>query len=65
VVVIAALALPAVNETPEGFPADVLWHFRIASLGAQMIMWATIGLGFGIFAERVLGLNSRVQLRAA
>ena len=51
-VVIAGLALPSVNEAPEGFPADVLWQFRIASLGAQTVMWATIGLGFGAAMER-------------
>jgi len=50
----AALALPAVNEVPEGFPAVVLWQFRIASLGAQLILWTALGLGFGAAAERVV-----------
>jgi predicted cobalt transporter CbtA len=48
------LALPSVNEVPEQFPAVVLWQFRVASFGAQLIMWATIGLVFGVLAERVL-----------
>lgn len=52
VVVIVGLALPTVNEVPEGFPAVVLWQFRMASLGAQAIMWATIGLAFGALTER-------------
>lgn len=39
--------LPTINEVPNGFPATVLWNFRIASLGTQLIMWATIGLLFG------------------
>lgn len=52
VVVIAALALPAINEVPEQFPAAVLWQFRIASLGAQFIMWATLGLLFGALSQR-------------
>ena len=47
-----AFALPGINETPEGFPADVLWQFRIASLGAQAIMWTVIGLAFGALTER-------------
>jgi hypothetical protein len=47
------LALPAVNEVPEQFPATVLWQFRIASLGAQLILWAALGLGFGLAAERI------------
>jgi predicted cobalt transporter CbtA len=58
-------ATPGVNEVPENFPAVVLWQFRIASLGAQVIMWATIGLGFGALAERILTPNRRVQFRAA
>jgi predicted cobalt transporter CbtA len=54
VIVAAQLVLPAVRETPAGFPADVLWRFRIASLGTNAIIWATIGLGFGATAERLL-----------
>lgn len=46
--------LPAINEVPDGFPAVVLWQFRIASLGAQVVMWATIGLLFGALAERAV-----------
>jgi predicted cobalt transporter CbtA len=45
-------ALPNVDEVPEGFPAAVLWQFRVASFGGQAIMWATLGLLFGVFAER-------------
>jgi hypothetical protein len=54
VVVVAGLALPTVNEVPAEFPAVVLWRFRIGSAGAQLIMWTTIGLLFGVQAERVL-----------
>ena len=64
VVVGVALALPDVNEVPEGFPAALLWDFRIASLSAQAIMWATIGLLFGIFAERAVH-ESRPAFRQA
>jgi len=52
IVVIAALALPTVNEVPEHFPAVVLWQFRMASIGAQFIMWATLGLLFGALVQR-------------
>jgi predicted cobalt transporter CbtA len=48
-----AFVLPDVNEVPEGFPATVLWQFRIASLGGQAIMWGALGLLFGVAAERV------------
>ena len=30
-----------------GFPADDLYAFRLYSIGAQVILWAVIGLGFG------------------
>jgi predicted cobalt transporter CbtA len=48
----AELILPGIHEVPAGFPADVLWHFRVASLGTSAVLWATIGLGFGALAER-------------
>ena len=52
VVIVAGLVLPPINEVPAEFPAVVLWQFRVASLGAQLIMWATIGLVFGALTER-------------
>jgi len=54
IAIIAAvqIALPALNEVPAAFPAVVLWKFRVAALGMQAIMWATIGLLFGALVER-------------
>src|ERR1700733_3462492 len=46
-VIVAACVLPGINEVPEAFPAVVLWQFRMASFGMQLLMWATIGLLFG------------------
>jgi hypothetical protein len=55
----------ALTETPQplrgpngtivypGFDADVLWRFRVASIGAQAILWAAMGLAFAPLAERV------------
>ncbi|MCW2848164.1 MAG: hypothetical protein JWR90_2138 [Marmoricola sp.] len=37
-----------------GFPADVLSQFRLYSVGAQLILWTTIGLVFAPLAERLL-----------
>jgi predicted cobalt transporter CbtA len=54
IVAVAELVLPAVHETPAGFPADVLWRFRVASLGTTATLWITIGLGFGALAQRVI-----------
>jgi hypothetical protein len=53
-VIIAGLVLPAINEVPEGFPAVVLWKFRMASLGAQVIMWTTLAFVFGAAAQRAM-----------
>ncbi|XBS71282.1 CbtA family protein [Acerihabitans sp. KWT182] len=46
--------LPAINEVPADFPAVVLWQFRVASLGIQLILWGVIGLLFGMLTERSL-----------
>lgn len=46
--------LPPINEVPEQFSAIVLWQFRIASLGMHAILWTTLGLAFGAWAERDL-----------
>lgn len=50
----AEVVLPAVQETPKTFPADVLYEFRVASLGSTATLWLTIGLAFGAAAERLL-----------
>ncbi len=59
--------LPTIDETPgplrdgagnivyEGFPADDLYEFRLLSLGNQVVIYATIGLAFGVMAARLLG----------
>ncbi|HET6307615.1 MAG TPA: CbtA family protein [Rhodopila sp.] len=61
VVIVASGVLPSVNEVPDAFPAVVLWQFRLASFGMQLIMWATIGLVFGAVTERMLaGRGNRV-----
>jgi predicted cobalt transporter CbtA len=53
-VALVQLLLPSINEVPETFPATVLWNFRVASLGTQLVMWATIGLLFGALVARQL-----------
>lgn len=64
----AMVALPAVNEMPAEFPAALLWDFRLAALGTQAVLWAALGLGFGVLAERRIGAPrtaARGALRAA
>ena len=66
VIAAAFVVLPPVDEVPVGFPADVLWHFRLASLGLQAVLWTTIGLVFGVLAERSpASTGATVDQRAA
>ncbi|HEY5834891.1 CbtA family protein [Streptomyces sp.] len=38
-----------------GFPADVLFSFRVYSVAAQLLLWSVLGLVFAPLAERALG----------
>jgi putative cobalt transporter subunit CbtA len=42
-----------------GFPADVLFKFRLYSVINQLLLWVAIGLVFGPLAERVVEPGSR------
>lgn len=53
------ILLPSINEVPDGFPAAVLWRFRVTSLGVEAILWTTIGLAFGALAENALARGGR------
>jgi len=57
--------LPRVHETPEGFPADVLWRFRIASMAIQATVWASVGLLFGTLTERSLQRDTASRVGGA
>ncbi|MDR8732230.1 CbtA family protein [Burkholderia pseudomultivorans] len=63
VAIIAAVqfGLPSIDEVPAAFPAMLLWKFRVAAIGMQAILWATIGLLFGAWVERA----ERTAMRAA
>ncbi|RZS91570.1 putative cobalt transporter subunit CbtA [Motilibacter rhizosphaerae] len=37
-----------------GFPADDMFAFRLYSVGAQLLLWTVLGVGFAPLAERVL-----------
>ncbi len=37
-----------------GFPADVLFNFRLYSIAAQLVLWGAIGLIFAPLADRLL-----------
>lgn len=51
-IAVVLLVLPTVNETPADFPATVLYEFRLASVGNQVVLWATIGLVFGVLTDK-------------
>jgi len=48
----AAALLPSFDEVPADFPAQTLWDFRLASLGTQVVLWATIGVAFAALLQR-------------
>jgi hypothetical protein len=66
-IAVVMLVLPTIDETPgplvddagvivyEGFPADLLYDFRLYSLGTQVVIYATIGLVFAALVSRLLG----------
>lgn len=37
-----------------GFPADLLYEFRVYSMAGQLLLWTTLGLTFAPLAQRVL-----------
>lgn len=49
---VAGLLLPGVDEVPTTFPATVLWWFRVAAVGTQVVLWGTLGLVFGAWSAR-------------
>ncbi|MFD1703397.1 CbtA family protein [Methylopila henanensis] len=52
VVAVMFAGLPDIEEIPASFSPAALWNFRIASIGVQAVLWASIGLMFGALAER-------------
>jgi hypothetical protein len=43
--------LPPAADTG-GFPAGLLWDYRLSSLGTLLALWATLGASFGALCER-------------
>jgi len=66
IIAIVQYGLPEINEVPEQFSAVVLWRFRVAALGIQVVLWTTIGLLFGVLTERSFAerLGERLSVRA-
>ncbi|OBA84504.1 cobalt transporter [Mycobacterium sp. 1164966.3] len=65
-ITVILVLLPTLHETPEplrnasgaivypGFPADVLYEFRLVALATQLVLWGSIGLVFATLAGRLL-----------
>lgn len=48
-----------------GTPADLLWSFRLLSLLASAVLWAGLGVGFGLAGLRAAAVADPVPARAA
>jgi predicted cobalt transporter CbtA len=53
-IAVVMVALPTIDETPDDFPADVLYEFRLYSLGTQFVLWAVIAVVFASMVEKLL-----------
>lgn len=51
IIALAGALLPTVDEVPKMFPADLLFNFRLTSIGINAIVWVCLGLGFGYWVE--------------
>ncbi|HKV18487.1 MAG TPA: CbtA family protein [Mycobacterium sp.] len=58
-IAVVMLALPTIDEMPAGFPAEVLYEFRLYSLGTQVVLWAVIAVAFGSTVQRLLDESPR------
>jgi Probable cobalt transporter subunit (CbtA) len=52
VLAIAYAALPAADPIPESVGADLLWRFRLASLGGLAAMWGVMTLTMAVMCGR-------------
>ncbi|GAA1402983.1 CbtA family protein [Catellatospora coxensis] len=57
-------ALPSSGD-PISTPADLLWSFRLLSLLASVVLWAGIGVGFGLAGLRAGAVANTAAVRAA
>ncbi|MFJ4871973.1 CbtA family protein [Streptomyces sp. NPDC088757] len=56
---IAFAVLPANDDAVKaGFPAKLLWEFRVASLGVQVVLWVVFAVVFGYLAQKALAART-------
>ena len=46
--------MPGYDEVPAGFPASLLYQFRLASFGTGLVLWAVLGIGLAELTSRLL-----------
>lgn len=44
--------LPAVSDAGQGVPGDLLWQFRLSSIGTQTLLWLGSAVGIGLLSAR-------------
>ncbi|MEK2494959.1 CbtA family protein, partial [Kitasatospora purpeofusca] len=65
VMAVLAFVLPPNDDAiPDGFPAALLWDFRLASIGLQVVLWTGFALLFGALADRALAPAAPAAERA-
>lgn len=62
VIAVAATILPRVHEVPAGFPADLLYEFRLQSALTATVMWMVLGTAFAL-ASRVLSARAQMTVK--
>ncbi|MET8043863.1 CbtA family protein [Micromonospora sp. NPDC005215] len=62
VAVVSSVVMPSFQEVPEDFPAALLWDFRLASLGTQVVLWTGIGLLFAALMHHDLRRRTATAL---
>ncbi|GHA86939.1 CbtA family protein [Streptomyces termitum] len=68
-VVVTGIAFAVLPDNDDaikpGFPAALLWEFRLASLAVQAVLWAAFGLVFGALAQRLLAARPAAAVTPA
>ncbi len=65
VVGLATSLMPSYDEVPAGFPAGVLYDFRLSSVVVQVTLWGVIGLVTAELAHRLAVRGRRAEHPAA
>ncbi|MED7951991.1 CbtA family protein [Streptomyces sp. BE303] len=66
VMAVLAVVLPSNDDAiPDGFPAGLMWDFRLASIGLQVVLWTGFALVFGALAQRALTPAAPAEDRTA